>query len=206
MSRLISCVFLFTGIPSCSAVADIAFLVDSSGSIGRKDYVKVKQFVAEFAKNFDISPSGSRAAVILYSNGARTEIFLGEHSNWDAFNNAVLDLDHQRGLTRIDLALQLAYRDIFGPGGSARRGVQKIAVVLTDGKQTVTSDAQSLDLASAPLRKEGVYIFAMGIGKEVDRKELRLMTETDADVLVADSFDDLRNRVDKLGKSACEGR
>lgn len=130
----------------------------------------------------------------------------GEHSSWDAFSNAVLDLDHQRGLTRIDRALQLASRDLFGPGGSARRGVQKIAVVLTDGKQTVSSDAQPLDIASEPLREEGVYIFAIGIGKEVDRKELRLMTENDADVVVADSFDDLRNRVDTLGKSACEGK
>lgn len=49
------------------------------------------------------------------------------------------------GLTRIDRALLVAYDDLFGPSGSSRRGVQKIAIVLTDGKQTAASNAVALD-------------------------------------------------------------
>lgn len=39
----------------------------------------------------------------------------------------------------------VAYDNLFGPTGSSRRGVQKLAVVLTDGKQTSASDVFALD-------------------------------------------------------------
>lgn len=37
---------IFTG---CPAQADIAFLLDSSGSVGRRNFMKVQEFVSEVA-------------------------------------------------------------------------------------------------------------------------------------------------------------
>ena len=51
----------------------------------------------------------------------------------------------QLGVARIDRALQLSYKDLFGPNGSSRPGIQKIAVVITYGKQTPSVDAVVLD-------------------------------------------------------------
>jgi Mg-chelatase subunit ChlD len=105
----------------------------------------MKHFISRMASLFNISPTGTRVAVILYSNQAKTEIDFGSYSNHASFRKAVLRLPHQKGLTRIDRALRVAFDDLYGPTGSSRRGVQKIAVVITDGKQTQAVDAVPLD-------------------------------------------------------------
>lgn len=97
----------YPGAKLCQHPVDIAFLVDSSGSISRKNYVKIKSFVIDFARRFDISTTGSRSAVILYSRDAEKYIDFNEKTNFDDFAKAVQGLPHQKGSTRIDRALQV---------------------------------------------------------------------------------------------------
>ena len=59
-----------------------------------------------------------------------------------------------------------------------------------DDIQTI-KDAKDLKVASDPLRKAGVRVLAVGIGSGVDADELRSITETDEDVVVAADFTDL---------------
>jgi Mg-chelatase subunit ChlD len=184
----------------------LTFIVDSSGSIGQRNYTKIKTFVSTLASKFRISRDGSRAAVILYSDYAKVEIDFGDQINIEDFHIKVASLPHQRGRTRIDRALQMAHVKLYGPGGSARRGVHRIVVVLTDGQQTRDPDSVPLEKAAAALRREGAYIFAVGIGSYVSKKELRLMTERDEDVVMATSFDDLLAKVGTFSKTTCQGR
>ncbi|KAK3745599.1 hypothetical protein QZH41_005840 [Actinostola sp. cb2023] len=193
-----------SGTPTCTVPVDLAFIVDSSGSIGQSNYTKIKTFVSALASTFGISRDGSRAAVILYSDYASVEINFGDHDNIDEFKKKVDSLPHQRGRTRIDRALQLAHVKLFGPGGSARHGVHRIVVLLTDGQQTKDPDSVALDKAAAVLRREGAYIFTVGIGSHVSRDELRLMTEKDGDVVMAPSFDDLLGKVGAFAKTTCD--
>jgi co-chaperonin GroES (HSP10) len=166
----------------------------------------MKNFVTQFAGNLQISPTHSRAAVILYSSDATTEINFRDHNSFQSFKAAVDTLPHQRGITRIDIALKKAYIDLFGPGGSARRGVQRIVVVLTDGRQTSAGDATTLEKASEPLKQEGVHIIAVGVGRDVDKGELRAMVKKDGDRILATSFNELLNMVGSLVQNACEGK
>ena len=53
----------------------------------------------------------------------------------------------------------LAASDVFP---EARPGVARIALLITDGKQTEASDAKGLREASAPLRKAGVRVMGPG--------------------------------------------
>lgn len=76
---------------------DIAYLVDSSGSISRSDYIKMKQFIAQMTSRFHFSQSNTRAAVLLFGNDAKTEIDFGSYDNLDAFREAVTNLPHYKG-------------------------------------------------------------------------------------------------------------
>lgn len=49
-------------------------------------------------------------------------------------------------------------------------------------------------------------MISVGIGKYANRKELRLMAESDNDVIMAISFDDLQKKVVSFEKKACEGK
>ena len=184
---------------------DVAFLVDSSGSISFRNFRKVKNFVVELASKFDISPGGSRAAVVVYSTRATTRIRFTDHSTYGSFANAVQSLRHERGYTRIDLALQRAYFDVFGPRGKPRFLVPKIAFVLTDGEQTRAPKQKSLDEVSDLLKKRGVRIISIGIGKRVNKNQLTVIASSEKDVVIAESFDGLVSEVEPLFQSACKG-
>ena len=116
------------------------------------------------------------------------------------FKEAVGRLKLERGLTRIDKALEVASREVFP---YARPGVHQIAMVITDGAQTQGADTKDLREASAPLRDAGVKILAIGIGSSTDEKELRQLVEKDEDVLLAKSFDDLILKLNSLIKKTC---
>ena len=184
---------------------DVAFLVDSSGSISFRNFRKVKNFVVELASKFDISPGGSRAAVVVYSTRATTRIRFTDHSTYGSFANAVQSLRHERGYTRIDLALQKAYFDVFSLRGKPRFLVPKIAFVLTDGEQTRAPKQKSLDEVSDLLKKRGVRIISIGIGKRVNKNQLTVIASSEKDVVIAESFDGLVSEVEPLFQSACKG-
>ena len=199
-SSLTCCLSFSLAPPPCSTPVDLAFIIDSSGSIGRTNYKKQKNFVKEVAKTFGLSPNGSRAAMVLYSNSASVKARFGQYSDPKEFGGAVDSLPYERGLTRIDKALDLTARDIFA---QSRSGVPKIAMLITDGTQTAAADAKGLKEASEPLRQAGVRVLAVGVGKGVDREELRLVTESDEDVVLVANFINLRLKLSNLISQVC---
>lgn len=188
----------------CDGVADIVFAVHSSGNLATSNYRKEKDFVKRLAATLNIAPGRSRIALILYSNFATAPVRLDEENTLASFDNLVDGLPHERGLTRIDRALKLA-RSIFDTNGSiTRRGVPKILILLTDGKQTVAPDATSLDEAARPLHEADVKILTVGMGSNVDVKELRAMSLDNKDVFLAPSFDDLLSLSGSVAKIMCD--
>ena len=180
---------------------DLAFIIDSSGSISRRNYAKVKVFVQHVARAFGISPSGTQAGIVLYSNKASIKAHFGQYLTTEDFVKAVDRLPHERGVTYIDRALRLAASQLFP---RARKNVPKIAMLLTDGKQTNPSGTIDLREASAPLRNEGVRVIAFGVGNNVNVRELRLTVERDEDVILVTRFDDLVSKVNTHAANLCE--
>lgn len=180
------------------------FAVHSSGNLTPSNYRKEKEFVKRVAATLNIATGRSRIALILYSNFATAPVRLDEEKTLASFDKLVDGLPHERGVTRIDRALKLA-RSMFDSNGAiTRRGVPKILILLTDGKQTVAPDASSLDEAARPLHEADVKIFAVGMGSNVDVEELRAVSVDNQDVLLAPSFDDLVSLSGSLSKMMCE--
>ena len=186
-------------IPQCDKALDVAFVMDTSGSIGHIDYQKEKDFVKLLATSFAISSTHSHAAIVLYNDTASIKVGLNQHVSTAAFHSAVNKLPYERGRTRIDKALELVHSKVFV---RARSGIPKIVIVLTDGRQTKDPGAKDLKEASEPLRRAGVRILAVGVG-EADRDELRLMTESASDVFFAKDFGELKLRVGEIAEVAC---
>ena len=195
------CIYLFLEPPACQTPVDLAFIVDSSGSIGSKNYLKEKHFIKQLARSFGVAPGQSRAALVLYSNSASVKAGFDQYPTLEEFHKSVDDLPYEEGSTRIDLALEKANQEVFP---QARKGVPKIAILITDGKQTKTADSKGLEEASEPLRKAGVRVLAVGVGLGVDINELRSVTESDDDVVLAPNSSDLLLQIGNLTSRACE--
>ena len=179
------------------------FAVHSSRSLTPSNYRKEKELVKRVAATLNIAPGRSRIALILYSNFATAAIRLDEGITLASFDNLVDGLPHERGVTRIDRALKLA-QSIFDSNDVTRRGIPKIFILLTDGKQTVTPDAMTLDEAARPLHETDVTIFVVGMGSNVDVEELQAVTLDKEDVFLAPTFDNLLSLSGSLSKTVCE--
>ena len=110
----------------CSTIVDIAFVVDSSGSIGRRNWERVKRFLKALVSKLDVSPSTTHLAVISYSTNPRVELRFNGFQDTDEVNRKFDDMLWQRGFTYTDKALQLADRDLFQVSNGMRSSVPKV--------------------------------------------------------------------------------
>lgn len=111
----------------CSDVMDIAFLIDSSGSVGRTNWVRMKRFVKSVISSLDVSSSTTRIAAIAYSTNPKTVWKFIDFQGTDMLNRALDQMVWQRGYTYIDKAILLADRSLFQTSNGMRLKVPKVS-------------------------------------------------------------------------------
>lgn len=122
----------------CKATADVAFLVDSSGSIGRRRWPLMIGFLKNVTNVFNVGPNGTHIAVIAYSNDALLEFTFntlsGPQITAEQYGKLIDKIGFQRGFTYIDKALIMADEQVFTTSGGMRPGVSQVT------KHTVVPD------------------------------------------------------------------
>lgn len=174
--------------------------MDSSKSIKPDEFFHEKETVNKIVSNLKVGPDESRVALVLFGAAkASVKVRFVEHLTAQKFQDVVQNLPQYYGKTRIDKALYLAANEIFR---DARWNVSKIAVILTDGVQA--AGASGLLQTSKPLRDTEVRVIAVEVGADVIRERLRLMTETDDDVVTENKVQQhLKKIFEELKKNAC---
>ena len=105
---------------------DIAFIIDSSGSIGRRNWVRVKRFVKALVSKLYVSNAAVRVAAIAYSTDPEVVMRFNENQGTDEVNREFDGMRHQRGYTYTDKALELADRELFQVSNGMRLRVPKV--------------------------------------------------------------------------------
>ena len=111
-------------------MADVAFLVDSSGSIGKRNWGKMLDFLKEMVKAFNVGPNKTHIAVVAYSTGAKVEFQFNKLKGSDVtvqgYERLIDRIRFQRGLTFIDKGLLLADMEIFTTASGMRPELQQV--------------------------------------------------------------------------------
>ena len=110
----------------CHSIFDIALIIDSSGSIGKRNWEKMKRFVKSLLSKLDISSSTTQVAVIAYSTNPVVEMRFWNSQSIDKSNDVIDGIPWQRGFTYTDKALQLAASDLFQIENGMRPNVNKV--------------------------------------------------------------------------------
>lgn len=105
---------------------DIAFLIDSSGSIGRRNWERIKRFVKALVSKLDVRSSATRVAAIAYSTNPIVELRFWNRQSTNDVNRVIDEIPWQRGFTYTDKALQLADSDLFQVDNGMRPDVPKV--------------------------------------------------------------------------------
>ena len=112
---------------------DFALIVDTSGSISKRNFRKLLEFIQEMVDGFDISEDGTHIAIVEYSTDPSVQLkfndFSGSALNAANLKRKVLGIPHSRGKTYIDKALAMANRDVFSAAGGMRPDVLKVGKI-----------------------------------------------------------------------------
>ena len=112
----------------CRPIADIGFVIDSSGSIGRSNWGRMKRFLKALVSKLDISASNTHISAVAYSNKPEVVYRFNNRQGTDDVNSAFDGMRWQRGLTYTDKALLLANSDLFQTANGMRPNVGKVGI------------------------------------------------------------------------------
>ena len=174
---------------------DLNFVFDSSGSVGEQNFELEKNFAIDVARTFSIGPLDTQIAAIAYSGFARISFFLDSFNNLSSIIGALNAIEYfdlpgnGRPSTNTADALIRTRQEIFTPSGGARDtalGYPRVTVVVTDGRSNVN---RSLTVPSAEaLHDDGVTVFAVGVGRNIDMDELNSIASSDNFVILLSQF------------------
>lgn len=157
---------------------DLAFVFDSSDTIGVGALEDAKMLVKKMVKGLELGADESRVALVVFADKVEVKARFSKNLSVKQFQDMVQNIKSIGSRTRIDKAL-VETKQVFKEG---RDDVYKIAVVLTDGIQSKDRDTKSLLSTSEPLRRAGVRVIAVAIGTRASKGRLRLMTDSMDDV------------------------
>lgn len=189
-------------LPPNSFNGDVFFIVDSSGSVSKKNYQLEKEFVKSVAKEFNVAPGKSRAAFLTYGSFPWLVKRFESHSLPGEFESVVDRTSAIGGPRRIDKTLEVSAREFL----NARPKIPKIAIIMTGGKQVADLLVEPLNSAIQPLRRLGVKTYVVAIGNTSDVRELNALVERPQDIFLQKSFSTLRPKdiVKKIINKHCK--
>lgn len=179
--------------------ADIMFLVDSSGSIGLENFVKMKTFMKNLVSKSQIGADRVQIGVVQFSDINKEEFQLNRYVSQSEISEAIDQMGHIGETTLTGSALTFVSQ-YFSPAKGSRPNVRKFLILITDGEaQDIVKDP------AVTLRQEGVIIYSVGVfGSNVT--QLEEISGRPEMVFYVENFDILQHIEDDLVFGICSPR
>ncbi|XP_058492545.1 collagen alpha-1(VI) chain [Solea solea] len=154
--------------------ADILVMMDSSASVGQKNFETSKTFIRRLADRFLTAKRSAGANVKVglaqYSRSARMEQALT--NNFTLLSSRIEEAAFQNDGTNVLEAMEFAVRNLRGRG-DASGGIKKL-VLFSDGRsQAVTEPV--LEKRVREVSEGGVELFVIAVGSQVNEANLRTL-------------------------------
>ncbi|XP_068726379.1 cochlin-like [Montipora capricornis] len=186
-----------TGVSHIPVTADIAFLIDGSHYVGRRNFHLEKAFIKSIARRFTIAKHNSHIGVATY--GSRPQLHI-RFNKCGSFGLLLKVLDcirypNQNG-QRVDLGMNAALRYFFKKRYKYSF-VQNILVVIVNGRQTGRS-CHIMRRHRWQFAKLGVKVYVVGVGR-IDYRYFRPITYKNRHVYTVRSYRSLVTRAGQIG-------
>ncbi|XP_028297954.1 collagen alpha-6(VI) chain isoform X2 [Gouania willdenowi] len=192
---------ILTGDCKAAKLADVVFIVDESGSITTPNFQLVRTFLHSIVSGLEVAQNRVRVGIVMYSDRSEAQVYLNTFNNKTELLNFIKILPYRGGGTNTGAALKFTKDNVFVKSRGSRRdkGVQQVAVVITDG-QSQDDVAQ----AGAELRRAGVTVYAVGV-KDANEAQLVEMAShpPNKHVFIVDTFSKLKSLEQSLQKILC---
>uniref|UniRef100_A0A665XFP4 Collagen, type VI, alpha 1 n=1 Tax=Echeneis naucrates TaxID=173247 RepID=A0A665XFP4_ECHNA len=153
--------------------ADILIMMDSSASVGQKNFETSKAFVRNLAHRFLTAKSTGgpvRVGVAQYSRNARMEQVLT--TNLTLLSHHIEEAAFQNDGTNVLQAMDFAVRTLRGRG-DASGGVKKL-VLFSDGRSQAITEAV-LEKRVREVADAAIELYVIAVGSQVNEANLRML-------------------------------
>ncbi|XP_077170119.1 collagen alpha-1(VI) chain [Paroedura picta] len=175
---------------SFEGLADITLLVDSSTSVGSRNFNTTKKFVKRLAERFLTAAKPSedtvRVSVVQYSGKAQQKLEAQFEHNYTVIAEAIDGMQFMNDATDVNAALSYVvnlYRQ------SSRPGAKKRVLIFSDGNsQGITGSA--IERAVQEARQAGLEIYVLVVGTQANEPNIRVLVTgktTEYDVAYGES-------------------
>ncbi|XP_071318507.1 integrin alpha-M [Trachinotus anak] len=172
----------------CRATADIAFLLDGSGSVSREDFRRMKEFVKNLVRSF--LGKDTLFAIAQFSGTPHVHYFLNNFFSSGQWETNIDRIDQQMGGTYTARAIRYVVQQIFIPQRGSRSNVKKILIVITDGE---SNDRRDLSNAVSTAEQQKIVRFAIGVGSAFSNSNAKQELNTIASSPSADHVFQVQN-------------
>ncbi|PVD27457.1 hypothetical protein C0Q70_12617 [Pomacea canaliculata] len=181
---------------SCESKMDIAFVLDSSGSIINSDFRLSLNFVARVVEEL-YEPERVRVASLIYADTVSTNFNFNTYNTKAQITNAIRSISRITGGTYTNLALDTARTTFFSGNNNAKR----LVILVTDGQSASTILTAA---AAQRLKNKGIVVFAVGVGG-YDPTELHAVASSPvcSHVFTLGDFSFIESILDEIKRSTC---
>lgn len=153
-----------------------------------------------FVRYMDLAGGRDQVAIVRFDSEA--EVVHGLSGERAVVEEAVRSLQSRQG-TRIDRGLRAALTELHGERRSPANSA--VLVILTDGIQTIEAGAEIE--AAREVRDAGVWLYAIGLGDDVDEATMLAMVEDERRYFFAPDSSHLRLIYEEVARDLrCPGQ
>ncbi|XP_073425388.1 collagen alpha-6(VI) chain-like [Dendrobates tinctorius] len=177
--------------------ADVMFLVDSSGSIGPDNFIKMKDFMKGLVNKTEVGPDAVQFGIVQFSDVNVEVLQLSKSGTKTIIWEAIEKMAYMKQGTYTGKALEFVSQ-YFTENKGARPKVKKLLILITDGKAQ-----DDVELPSESLRNSGVNIISVGIFKS-NKTQLEVISRPTGQVHYVESFETLKFKEEELLVDICK--
>ncbi|ELT91892.1 hypothetical protein CAPTEDRAFT_143702, partial [Capitella teleta] len=186
---------------------DLCFMLDGSGSVGKKNFGKIKEFLSNVVDRFDIGPQNTRIAVIQYSTDSVIEFDFDDYKTKEEVMDAIEGIEYEGGGTMTHKALDQMRTELFTEAGGARsqlEGHPRVCVMLTDGKSNKPSSTVK---SALEVHDSDITVLTVAIGRTIDKNELGVIASAPEclNMFFIEDFDEVSALKDAIEQKTCSG-
>uniref|UniRef100_A0A3P9I7S8 Collagen alpha-1(XXVIII) chain n=1 Tax=Oryzias latipes TaxID=8090 RepID=A0A3P9I7S8_ORYLA len=164
---------LTCGIKCKEKPMELVFVIDSSESVGPENFEIIKDFVTRLVDRTTVGRNATRIGLVLYSLDVYLEFNLARYTTKEEVKQAIRKMPYMGEGTYTGTAIRKATQEAFF---SARPGVNKVAIVITDG-QTDKREPVKLDMAVREAHAANIEMYTIGIVNSSDPTQTEFLRE-----------------------------
>uniref|UniRef100_A0A8D3D6Z6 Integrin, alpha M (complement component 3 receptor 3 subunit) n=1 Tax=Scophthalmus maximus TaxID=52904 RepID=A0A8D3D6Z6_SCOMX len=143
----------------CRTEADIAFLLDGSGSVIKRDFTIMKNFVKKMVRPF--VGKDTQFAVVQFSRLTKVHYYFNNFFSSGRWESNIDGIIQEEETTYTASAIEYVVQNVFTSARGSRPNVKKILIVITDG---ISHDRNRLPNAADLAKRKQIVRFAIGVG------------------------------------------